>query len=43
MARPISIWMSEEEEAMLKKKAKEDKRTISNYCKIKIFKEIKNE
>ena len=37
MSKPISIWMSEEEIKEIKKKAKEEKRSVSNLIKMKIF------
>jgi hypothetical protein len=43
MGKPISIWFNDEEEKLLKEKARKDRRSISNYVKIKcdVFKEKK--
>jgi len=37
LGKTISIWMTEEEEKKVKKKAAKDKRSVSNYIRLKIF------
>ena len=43
MGKPITIWANEEEEKLLKKLAKEQNRTLSNFIKTKcgVFKKKK--
>lgn len=36
-SRPLSLWLSEEEIEELKRKSKKDKRSVSNFCRIKLF------
>jgi hypothetical protein len=39
--RPVSIWFSEEEIELIKKKSKKENRSVSNFVKCEVFKKKK--
>lgn len=40
MGLPLTIWVSENTKRVIEKEAKKDSRSVSNYCKSKILRDI---
>ena len=37
LGKPVSVWMSMEEKKEVKQKAEKEKRSVSNFIKMKVF------